>query len=143
MLAVGSLVLAGIVVSLVIFWGTRTDAPTADPDGRRTLTVGFAESRYENLRDEGPLYWANPFGGDGIWLALEDDEIVALALRVPGRPDCTVNWRGRDDTFKDCDDQPIAMTELDRYEVTIPTEGDTAGQVVVDLDVLIPAPTRP
>jgi len=140
--AVSSLVIAGIFVALVLFWGTRTDAPSVDTEGDRTFAIGPAETRYENLVEEGPAYVANPFGGDGFWLALEEGETVALVLAVPGRADCSVQWRGRDDVFNDCDGNAIDSTQLDRYEVVVPTEGDAAGQLVVNLDVVHPAPAR-
>jgi len=133
--AVGSLLIAGLVVAATILLVTRTS-----DGGEGPFTIGNANEVESNLEDGGPFYIANPFGGDGFYVALERGDVVALVLDSPGRDDCPIRWVGRDGTFKDCDGNPVVTNELERYEVAIPETGDQADQVVVDLDVVEPAP---
>lgn len=112
-----------------------------NPDAGAPVSVGFASSIEEEVAEGGPIFQADITGGErGFWIALEDGELVALALEVPGREGCNVDWRGRDDTFVDCDTQPIETTELARYEVSVRREGADEGALLVDLDTVLPPP---
>lgn len=136
--AIGSLLVAGVVVALFLFWATRTGPPSEGPAGEREIPLGPAETRHGELAEEGPVYFADPFGGPGFWLALENDEIVALHVMVPGRSSCPVNWRAVQ--FEDCDGEAVESFDLDRYQVELPTDGDQEGNIVVDVATIQPAP---
>ena len=60
------------------------------------------------LKDGGPYFVPDPFGGDrNILLALEGGQVVALSDIVPGTKDCRVRWRGSINSFVDCHDDKL------------------------------------
>ena len=128
---------AGLLVAVLILVATgRGGSPREDVP----LDLGVAAGITQELRDGGPYYVANPFGGRGIILALEDGEIVALSITRPGTDDCTVRWRDSKDGFQDCDGNVLQSTDLARYATRVETEGDQRGELLVDLRQLLPAP---
>jgi hypothetical protein len=130
--AAGTLVIAALLVVAVMLFATRGSEPPAEREGE--LAIGNADVLREDLGEGGPVYYANPFGGDGFILALADDEIVAYAINAPGRTEeCHIRWKGRDDTFVDCDDEPIGADELRQYPVTVPDNGEAPDEAFVDL----------
>jgi len=137
--AIASLVVAGIVVAVTILLLTRSGGESLDESG--PFSIGEADALETDLEDGGPFYIPDPFGGDGLWVALERERIVALVLDARGRDDCAIRWVGRRDRFEDCDGSPLETTEQDRYQLTIPEAGDREGQVLVDLEVVEPAPS--
>jgi hypothetical protein len=87
------------------------------------------------------LYFANPTGGDGFWLDVEDGELVALVLDRPDTKDCVVKWKAQRDAYVDCNGDALSSNDLDRYKVTIgPRDGSPKNSVYVDLRKISPAP---
>ncbi|MCZ7527521.1 MAG: hypothetical protein M5U14_14735 [Acidimicrobiia bacterium] len=134
----GAALAAALVVAALLLVTTGRNAETPSED--QPIVLGRAENVRERLEEGGPDYIANPTGGDGFWLALEDGEIVVLAITLPDRPDCTVDWRGRDDTFVDCDGEPVDTRQLARYRAEVSDEEDREGALLVDLQELLPPP---
>ena len=52
----------------------------------------------------------------------------ARRSRSPGTKDCNVIWKGSKNTFVDCNGDPIKMSQLARYPITIPTKGKHEGR---------------
>ncbi len=89
---------AGLVIAgLLLFATGRSGGAPKGP---------FALGSVAGLRDEvkqSPVYIADPTGGAGLWLALRDNEIVALSAVAPGNSSsCTVRWRGSVNAYEDC-----------------------------------------
>jgi hypothetical protein len=136
------LVVAAVLATGVLFLATGGGAP--DPDNDEPLFLGPARSIRENLREEGPLYTPDPFGGPGLWQDLDaDGRIVVYSVIVPGSKDCVVKWlEGRKAYVDQCTNRPVAAETLDRFEVTVERNGDSPkGSVFVDLRRRIPAST--
>jgi hypothetical protein len=132
--------LAGLLFAGVILIATNRDSPAADAG--KPLFLGLRDPLTAGITDGGPLYFANPFGGDGFWLDLEDRQLVAYVLQDPGTPDCNVKWKDQESSYLDCHGAKIARSELDRYQVTIGSRGGSdKTSVFVDLKVVIPAGT--
>jgi hypothetical protein len=131
-------VLAGVLVAVVLLLATsRAD----QPDEYRPFVAGPENERRENLREEGPFYFPDPFGGKkSILFALEGDNVVALMTHTADDRDCRVNWRGRIDSFVDCDGNRLRSDQIGRYETTIERRGGVGRVVVVDLRTELPPP---
>jgi hypothetical protein len=136
--ATGGVVAAGLLVAAVLLWSTgRGGSPTK----YEPFDAGVAASIRKDLKDGGPYFVPDPFGGDrSILLALEDGKIVALSDIRPGTKDCRVRWRGSIDSFVDCNDEKLGTTDLARYRTEIGTVGDTKGELFIDLRHREPAP---
>lgn len=138
-------VIAGVMVAAVLFLasGGTKDAPAQ----REPLFLGIERDKVASIREGGPEYIANPFGGAGIWLDLEDGELVALSAIKPGTKDCIMKWRDPRKAYVDsnCTDSNYTSRNLDRFEVTIgPLEEDAPEDAIyVDLRVKEPAPEPP
>ncbi len=131
-------VVAGLLVAGAFLFLLSTDDPV---DTDEPVPFGLAESIRDQVDDGGPFFAADPSGGQrAIWFAVEDDELVALAVEVPGREGCNADYRGRDETFVDCDGDPVETTELARYRLTVSTAEADEGALLVDLDTLLPPP---
>ncbi len=130
-------VAAGLAVAAAILF-LLPRGETGESSG--PVRIGLASSIEKQL-EEGPFFQADPLGGNrSFWVALEDGEIVALVIEAPGRPGCVVDYRGRDETFVDCDGEPVATETLDRYALTVSTDEATEGALLVDLEEVEPAP---
>jgi hypothetical protein len=131
-------VLAGVVVAVVLLLATsRADSPTK----YEPFAAGPEQERRDNLREEGPFYFPDPFGGSkSILFTLEGDNIVALMTHTPDGDDCRVNWRGRIESFVDCHGNRLRSEEVGRYQTTIESRRGTGRVVVVDLRKELPAP---
>ncbi len=130
-------VVAGLLVAGAFLF-LLDSGDTADPGG--PVRIGLAESIRDEVDEGGPFFVADPTGGErAFWIAEEDGELVALAVEVPGREGCNAKYRGRNETFVDCDGDPIETTELARYRLSVST-GEDEGALLVDLDALLPPP---
>jgi len=139
LLATGAVLLAGVVVAAVLLLATgRASSPTR----YQPFPAGVASSIRNELKDGGPYFFPDPFGGDrNVLLALEGGKVIALSDIRPGTKDCRVRWRGSIDSFVDCHDQKIHSTELDRYRTAIAITGRDKDELLIDLRHREPAPT--
>jgi hypothetical protein len=133
-----AVLVAGVVVAVVLLFATgRGGTPTR----YRPFAAGLASAIKGDLREGGPYYYPDPFGGQhSILFALEDGKIVALATQLPGTTDCIVKWRAPVKRFVDCRGDRHVSTDLDRYESFIDPGGENQGILFVDLRDKIPAP---
>ena len=140
LLTTGALVvLAGVVFAAALFFATGGGQATPK---RGPVYIGLERDlRNRIVKDHQPLYFAHPFGGTGIWLALEDNRLVALVARRPGTGSCTVAWKPFRHAYIDCRGRRLASRQLDRYELQLPQLGAEAGGVIVDFRHVEPAPT--
>jgi hypothetical protein len=129
---------AGLLVAGVLLFATsRAGSPTK----YQPFDAGVAASIHSDLKDGGPFFVPDPFGGDrSILLALEDGKIVALSDVKPGTKDCRVRWRGSINSFVDCKDQKLKSTDLARYTSDIGQVGTDKGELFIDLRHREPAP---
>jgi hypothetical protein len=136
--ATGSVVLAGLLVAAVLLLATgRSSSPTT----YQPFDAGVASSIKKELKDGGPYFVPDPFGGNrNILLALEGGQVVALSDIVPGSKECRVRWRGSINSFVDCHDDKIKSTELNRYRTEIGLSGASKGELLIDLRHREPAP---
>lgn len=139
LVAAGAVIAAGLLVAAVLLLATgRASSPTR----YEPFDAGVAAAIRKDLKDGGPYFVPDPFGGDrSILLALEDGEVVALSDVVPGTKDCRVRWRGSINSFVDCHDDKIRSTELARYESEVGKIGANKGELFIDLRRRQPAPT--
>jgi len=136
--ATGAVVLAGVLVAAVLLLATgRASSPTK----YQPFDAGVASSIKQQLKDGGPYFVPDPFGGNrNILLALESSKVVALSDIVPGSKDCRVRWRGSINSFVDCHDDKLKSSDLDRYRTEIGLTGDSKGELLIDLRHREPAP---
>jgi hypothetical protein len=139
LLAAGGVIVAGLLVAAVLLFATgRASSPTK----YEPFDAGVAASIRKNLKDGGPYFVPDPFGGDrSILLAIEDGEVVALSDVMPGTKDCRVRWRGSVDSFVDCHDDKVRSADLARYQTEIGTIGAAKGELFIDLRHRVPAPS--
>jgi hypothetical protein len=138
LVATGSVVLAGLLVAAVLLFATgRAGSPTKVVP----FDAGVASSIHNELKDGGPYFVPDPFGGDRtVLLALEDGKIVALSDIRPGTTSCRIRWRGSIDSFVDCHDAKIKSTQMARYPTEIGLVGESKGELLIDLRHRQPAP---
>ncbi len=136
--AAGAVVLAGVLMAAVLLFATsRTDGPRR----YQPFEAGNAADLKRQLREGGPFFVADPFGGHrSILFGLEDGEVVALSNVAPGTKECTIRWRGSIDRFVDCEGTRLESTDLDRWGTSIPETGPRKGLLLVDLREKIDAP---
>jgi len=136
--ATGGVVVAGLLVAAVLLLATgRASSPTKYVP----FDAGVAASIKSELKEGGPYFYADPFGGDrSILLAIEDGKIVALSDVRPGTKACRIRWRGSIDSFVDCNDEKLTSRELARYRTDVSTFGKSKGELFIDLRNLEPAP---
>lgn len=133
------LVAAGLFFASVLVFATGGNDPA---DGERgPLYLGQRRDLVITLDEGSPLYFANPFGGRGFWLDRENGELVALDVGRPGDKSCSVRWKGRVDSYVDCDGNRVTIADLDRYDLIEVARGDQKGGVLVDLTARIPPPS--
>ncbi len=137
--ATGAVILAGLVVAAVILIGTGRESAQkkAGP-----FPAGLASAVKSDLKDGGPYFFPDPFGGDkNMLLALEDGRIVALSNIVPNSKSCTVKWKGSQNTFVDCHGDKLKSTELARYASSVGKSGNLKGILLIDPRNLLPPPS--
>jgi hypothetical protein len=139
LLATGGVIVAGLLVAAVLLLATsRADSPTKYV----AFDAGVAVSIRKDLKDGGPFFVPDPFGGDrNILLALEDGQVVALSDIKPGTKDCRIRWRGSIDSFVDCHDDKVQSSDLARYQSEIGEIGAQKGELLVDLRRRQPPPS--
>ncbi|MEX2267802.1 MAG: hypothetical protein WEA75_03870, partial [Acidimicrobiia bacterium] len=132
-----------LVIAAVFFGGVLWVATLRKSSDNGPQYIGRERSLERKILKASPYYFANPSGGDGYWLDVEDGELVALVLDRPGTKDCVVKWKAQRDAYVDCNDQELSSENLDRYKVTIgPRDGSPKGSVYVDFRKISPAPNR-
>jgi hypothetical protein len=133
-----AVLVAGVVVAVVLLFATGRGGT---PRKYQPFAAGLASAIEKDLRDGGPYYYPDPFGGrHSILFALEDGNVVALATQLPGTDDCLVKWKAPVERFVDCNGDRHVSGELDRYETVIDPGGENKGILFVDLRHKIPAP---
>ena len=138
LIAAGAVLFAGVLVAVVLLFATGQGG-SVNKD--RPFYAGLANDIRTSLREGGPFYVPDPFGGHrSILFALEDGQIVALSTVLPGTKDCTVTWKGRINRFVDCHGDQHRSFDLERYEDFIDPAGENKGILFVDLRHKIPAP---
>jgi hypothetical protein len=127
----------GLALGALILWATGRGG---SPREYEPFNAGYEAGLRTKLETGGPVFVPDPFGGDqGIWFAIEDGAIVALAVSQPDDPGCAIRWRGSRDTFVDCKDRPRDISALARYDLQIREENGEP-QVSVNLQTLLPPP---
>jgi hypothetical protein len=136
--AAGAVVLAGLLVAAVLLLATsRATSPTKPGP----FDAGVAKSIKDNLKDGGPYFVPDPFGGNrNILLALEDGEIVALSEIRPGTTSCHIRWKGSINSFVDCNDKKLTSRQLDRFPAQVAPAGRSKGDLFIDVRQKEPAP---
>lgn len=138
LISAGAVLFAGVLVAVVLLFATGQGGSL---NKNRPFYAGLASDIKASLREGGPYYVPDPFGGHrSILFALEDDQIVALSTVLPGTNDCAIRWRGQIDRFVDCHGDRHTSVELDRYEDFIDPAGENKGILFVDLRKKLPAP---
>ena len=138
LVAAGAVVLAGLLVAAVLLLASgRASSPTT----YQPFDAGVASSIKQGLKNGGPYFVPDPFGGNrNILLALEGSKVVALSDIVPGSKDCRVRWKGSINSFVDCHDDKLKSTDLNRYRTEIGLTGASKGELLIDLRHREPAP---
>jgi len=136
----GAVVLAGVAVAVLLVASTGRDGGST-PQKPQPFEAGLASNVEDSVREEGPYYIPDPFGGDdSIVFALEDGEVVALAVNQSDLTNCSVKWKDQFDRFA-CGDRRFQSEELERFEVTVPKAGPDKGILIIDVRKRLPAPT--
>jgi hypothetical protein len=130
-------VAAGLMVAALLFFATGGGKATPTS---RPLYIGLEKQLRRNIVDQGPQYIANPFGGHGFWLDVEDGQIVAYSLVLPGSDDCRVKWKAQRDSYVDCEGRNVDQHDLDRYKVIETARRGSDRDVRIDLRELEPGP---
>jgi hypothetical protein len=137
--ATAAVVTAGVIVAVVLLFATgRSGSPTK----YKPFSAGPAKAIKQQLKDGGPYYVPDPFGGSkSILFALENGEVVALSSITPGTKDCSIKWRGSVNRFQDCNGDRFTSEQLDRFEATVDETGSGKGLLFVNLRKKLPAPS--
>ncbi len=133
-----ALVLAAAFFAGVLVFATGTNTPTSSDGG--PLYIGPKRDIVTALDEGSPLYFANPFGGRGFWIDRDDGALIALDVGKWGDTSCSVKWKGRIDTYIDCNSNRLTHDEIARHPVTVVASGPRKGSVLVDLAVVDPPP---
>jgi hypothetical protein len=138
LVATAAVVLAGLLVAAVLLFATsRSKSPTK----YGPFDAGVAAAIKKDVKDGGPYFVADPFGGDrSILYAIEDGKVVALSDVKPGTTSCRIRWRGSIDSFVDCHDHKVKSAQLARYRAEVGQTGATKGELLIDLRHKEPAP---
>ena len=138
LVATGAVVLAGLLVAGVLL---LTTSQASSPTKYQPFPAGDAASIKQQLKDGGPYFFPDPFGGDrNILLAIEGGKVVALSDVLPGTTDCRIRWRGSINSFVDCHADKLRSTELARYRAEIGLVGADKGELLIDLRHREPPP---
>ena len=137
--ATAAVVAAGVIVAVVLLFATgQSNSPTK----YKPFSAGPAKAIKQQLKDGGPFYVPDPFGGNkSILFSLENGEVVALSSTTPGTKNCSIRWRGSVDRFQDCNGDRFTSEQLDRFQATVDEAGSGKGLLFVDLRKKLPAPT--
>ncbi|HZP27907.1 MAG TPA: hypothetical protein VFC99_03055 [Acidimicrobiia bacterium] len=130
---------AGVLIAAALFFATG--GGKGDPKQTGPLYLGLASDLRSAINKGSPLYFANPFGGNGFWLDRQAGRFVALDLVLPNTHDCEVRWKGRVDSYVDCHGDKVGIDDLDRFAVRLAPSGNSGQSVYVDLRKRIPAPS--
>ena len=136
--AAAAVIFAGVAVAAALLFSTSRGGEdrTRTPEPVR---LGFESSAKDRLEDD-PDFIPDQFGGDrSFWLALENDDVVAIAVNPSDMRGCTVDWKGQLDRFV-CGGQRFRSEELERFEVRVPDAGDDKGVLIVDVRHRLPPP---
>lgn len=138
LVAAGGVIAAGLLVAAVLLLATGR---AASPTKYRAFPAGDARSIARDLKDGGPFFYPDPFGGNrNILLAIEGGKVVALSDVKPGTTSCRVRWRGSLDSFVDCHGDKLGSRDLARYQASVGEVGANKGELLVDLRHEEPAP---
>lgn len=136
----GAVVMAGALIALIVFTATRNGGVPKPP-----FSVGYASSIKDNIKSEGPVYYADPSGkGRDFWIALDHGRLAAVAAVAPETKNCVVQWKRIGSTsknhfgFVDCHGDHLAIAELNEYVVSVPSTGPQKGALLVDIRRIIP-----
>jgi hypothetical protein len=136
--ATAAVVLAGVVVAVVLLFASGR---SSSPKQYAPFRAGPEKEIARELREGGPFFFPDPFGGDkSVLFALEDGRVVALSNVLPGTRSCVLRWRGSIDRFEDCRGGRHTSTELDRFRTAVDAAGPDKGILKIDLRRKIAAP---
>jgi hypothetical protein len=131
-------VLAGLVVAVVLLLAT---SQADQPKTYQPFAAGPEQQLRKNLREGGPFYFPDPFGGNkSVLFALEGDNVVALQTHTPGDENCRIRWRGRINSFEDCHGNRLRSDQIGRFLTTVEERGGQGRIVFLDLRTEIPPP---
>jgi len=137
--ATAAVIAAGLLIAAVLLIASGRGG---SPKRYEPFSAGLARDLRQELRDGGPFFVADPFGGNrSLLFALEDGQLVALSSTAPGTTSCAVRWKGTVDRFVDCHGDRYVSTQLDRYESDEAETGSQKGLLLVDLRHKLPAPS--
>jgi hypothetical protein len=132
-------VLAGLVVAVVLLLAT---SQADQPKRYGPFAAGPEKQLRKDLREGGPFYFPDPFGGNkSILFALEGDNVVAVMTHTPGDESCRVRWRGRINSFEDCHGNRLRSEQIGRFLTRVEERGGQGRIVFVDLRTELPPPT--
>jgi hypothetical protein len=139
LIAVVMVAFAGLLIAAALFFATG--GGKGDPKQTGPLYLGLASELKAEIKKGSPLYFANPFAGNGFWLDRQDNRFVALDIVLPNTQSCTVKWKGRQDSYVDCHGDKVGINDLDRYQLTLGPSGKSGQSVYVDLRKRSAAPS--
>ena len=132
-------VLAGLVVAVVLLLAT---SQADQPSTYQPFAAGPEKQLRKSLREGGPFYFPDPFGGNkSVLFALEGDNVVALMTHTPGDENCRIRWRGRINSFEDCHGTRLPSEQMGRFLTRVEERGGQGSIVFVDLRTELTAPT--
>jgi hypothetical protein len=137
-IAVVMVAFAGVLVAAALFFATG--GTKGDPAQTAPLYLGLGSELRSEIKLGSPLYFANPFGANGFWLDIEHNQFVALDLVLPDTKNCTVKWKGLQNSYVDCHGDKVGIDDLDRYKITQAASGKSGTSVYVDLRKVTAAP---
>jgi hypothetical protein len=131
-------VLAGLVVAVVLLLAT---SQADQPSTYQPFAAGPEKQLRKSLREGGPFYFPDPFGGNkSVLFALEGDNVVALMTHTPGDENCRIRWRGRINSFEDCHGNRLGSEQIGRFLTRVEERGGQGRIVFVDLRTELPPP---
>lgn len=134
-------VFAGLVVAVVLLLAT---SQAEQPKTYQPFAAGPERELRENLREGGPFYFPDPFGGNkSVLFSLEGDNVVPLMTHTLGDENCRIRWRGRVDSFEDCHGNRLRSDQIGRFLTRVDARGGQGRIVFVDLRTELPPPTPP
>jgi len=133
-----AVLVAGVLVALVLLLATGRGG---SPKTYEPFPAGAVLSIKSDLKDGGPYFVPDPFGGDrNILFALEDGHVVALSNVVPDTKHCVVNVKDEGKSFVDCHGDRLKTADLARFVTTTKASSNGTEILYVDLRKKEPAP---